>query len=126
MVFEELAALTGETKWRKSSDRQLGFVAGRIGRYPASGSYALLAMAKRLMPGRELVCASESVPPELRGYLKDNAAYGLSVLYKSSENAELLAVCAPFTEAYPVPETGASWYLCENGVCHAPQTEFPL
>ena len=126
MVFEELAALTGETKWRKSSDRQLGFIAGRIGRYPASGSYALLAMAKRLMPGRELVCASESVPPELRGYLKDNAAYGLSVLYKSSENAELLAVCAPFTEAYPVPETGASWYLCENGVCHVPQTEFPL
>ena len=126
MVFEELAALTGETKWRKSSDRQLGFIAGRIGRYPASGSYALLAMAKRLMPGRELVCASESVPPELRGYLKDNDAYGLSVLYKSSENAELLAVCAPFTKAYPVPETGASWYLCENGVCHVPQTEFPL
>ena len=126
VVFEELAALTGETKWREISDRQLGFMAGRIGRYPAGSSFALLAMAKRLMPGRELVCASESVPPELTEYLKENAAYELSILYKSSENAELLAGCAPFTEAYPVPKTGVSWYLCENGVCHAPQTKFPL
>lgn len=126
VVFEELAALTGETKWREISDRQLVFIAGRIGRYPAGNSFALLAMAKRLMPGRELVCASESVPPELTKYLKENAAYELSILYKSSENAELLAGCAPFTEAYPVPKTGVSWYLCENGVCHAPQTEFPL
>ena len=126
VVFEELAALTGETKWREISDRQLGFMAGRIGRYPAGSSFALLAMAKRLMPGRELVCASESVPRELTEYLKENAAYELSILYKSSENAELLAGCAPFTEAYPVPKTGVSWYLCENGVCHAPQTEFPL
>lgn len=126
MVFEELAALTGETKWRDISDRQLGFIAGRIGRYPAGSSFALLAMAKRLMPGRELVCASESVPPELTKYLKENAAYELSVLYKSPENAELLAGCAPFTGAYPVPKTGVSWYLCENGVCHTPQTEFPL
>ena len=83
-------------------------------------------MAKRLMPGRELVCASGSVPPELTEYLKDNAAYELSILFKSPENAELLAECAPFTESYPVPETGVRWYLCENGACHAPQTEFPL
>lgn len=126
MAFEELAALTGEIKWRERSDRQLRFIAGRIKRYPAGSSFALLPMAKRLMPGRELVCASESVPPELTEYLKENAAYELSVLYKSSKNARLLAECAPFTEAYPVPETGASWYLCEDGACHAPQTEFPL
>ena len=126
VVFEELAALTGETKWRECSDRQLGFIASRTERYPAGSSFALLAMAKRLMPGRELVCASGSVPPELTEYLKENAAYELSVLYKSPENAELLAECAPFTAAYPVPATGVSWYLCENGACHAPQSEFPL
>ena len=126
MVFEELAALTGETKWRERSDRQLGFIAGRTERYPAGSSFALLAMAKRLMPGRELVCVSECVPTELTEYLKANAAYELSVLYKSTQNSPLLAECAPFTEAYPVPEKGACWYLCENGACHAPQSEFPL
>lgn len=126
MVFEELAALTGEAKWRERSDRQLGFIAGRTERYPAGSSFALLAMAKRLMPGRELVCVSECVPPELTEYLKANAAYELSVLYKSTQNSPLLAECAPFTEAYPVPEKGACWYLCENGACHAPQSEFPL
>lgn len=126
MVLEELAALTGEPKWRERSDRQLGYIAGRIDGYPAGGSFALLPMIKRISPNRELVCCAERVPPELTEYLKENPAYELSVLYKSPENAQLLAQCAPFTEAYPVPETGASWYLCENGACHAPQTEFPL
>lgn len=126
MVFEELALLTGEPKWRERSDRQLGYIAGRIDGYPAGSSFALLPVIKRLSPNRELVCCAESVPPELKAYLKDNPAYELSVLYKSKENAQLLEQCAPFTAAYPVPENGVSWYLCENGACHSPQTEFPL
>lgn len=126
VVLEELAALTGETKWRDRADRQLGFIAGRIGGYAAGSSFALLAAAKRLLPCRELVCASESVPGELTEYLRKNPAYELSVIYKSSGNAARLAECAPFTADYPVPSVGAGWYLCENGACCAEQSEFPL
>ena len=31
-----------------------------------------------------------------------------------------LVKCAPFTQDYPIPETGAVYYLCENGACKAP------
>ena len=126
LVLEELAALTGEPKWRDRADRQLGFIAGMIENYPAGSSFALLAMAKRLLPCRELVCASESVPYELMEYLRKNPAYELSVIYKSSDNAERIAEIAPFTAAYPVPPEGAGWYLCENGACNTKQSEFPL
>ena len=34
-----------------------------------------------------------------------------------------LSELAPFTASYPISE-GTKWYLCENGTCHAPQTDF--
>lgn len=126
VILEELAALTGETKWRERADRQLGFIAGVIKNYPAGSSFALLAAAKRLLPCRELVCASESIPPELTEYLSKNPAYDLSVIYKSSDNAERLAKLATFTADYPVPPEGSDWYLCENGTCSIRQSKFPL
>ena len=74
------------------------------------------AMADYLMAG--------GVPEELVRYLENHPADNLSILVKTSENAAALAACAPFTAAYPIPETGAAWYLCENGTCRAPVAEF--
>ena len=75
-------------------------------------------MADVLYPHRELVCAvRQGVPEELVRYLENHPADNLSILVKTSENAAALAACAPFTAAYPIPETGAAWYLCENGTC---------
>ena len=47
----------------------------------------------------------------------------MSFLYKSAENEEELANLAPFTKAYPV-SAHPVFYLCENGVCRTPETEF--
>ena len=59
---------------------------------------------------------------ELLQYLKENTADDVQELLKTESNAEALAQCAPFTRDYPVPETGAMYYLCENGACKAPVT----
>ncbi len=120
MVLETLARLTGEQKWRKAADRQMRFMAGRAEEHPAGHTFALLAMGKALSPGRELIVCSEGLPKEL----KNINAEDLTILYKSSENAQRLASCAPFTADYPVPKENASWYLCENGVCHNAVTSF--
>lgn len=120
MVLETLARLTGEQKWRKAADRQMRFMAGRAEDYPSGHAFALLAMAKALSPGRELVVCSERLPEEL----KNINAEDLTILYKSSDNAQRLASCAPFTADYPVPKENSSWYLCENGVCHNAVTSF--
>lgn len=124
MVLEALAALTGESKWQEAAWRQLRFLAAEIRDYPSGSSFALLAMAEGLYPHRELVCAGQAgAREELRQYLRQRPAHGLHVLVKTAANAEELAECAPFTEAYPIPDQGSCYYLCENGACQNPVTE---
>ena len=125
MVLQELAALTGEVRWQEAARRQFGFLANEIDEYPAGYSFALLAMTKAFSKRKELICAvNGKVPMELTEYLREKPRDGLHVLVKTAENAEILSECAPFTENYPIPERGAVYYLCENGACRAPVTDF--
>lgn len=125
MVLQSLAALTGEMKWQDAADRQMAFLATEIGEYPASSCFGVLAMMDALYPHRELVCAvKEGLPAELENYLTEHPAEDVEVLVKTKANAEQLARCASFTQDYPIPKTGAMYYLCENGACKAPVQSF--
>lgn len=125
MALQRLAALTGETKWQDAADRQMVFLAGAIGEYPASSCFGVLAMMDALYPHRELVCAVKGgVSDSLGKYLAEHPAEDVHVLLKMESNAEILAQCAPFTQDYPIPGTGAMYYLCENGACKAPVKSF--
>lgn len=122
LVLEVLAGLSAEPRWRKAADRQLSYLAAQAASYPAGHSFALLAVAQALGPHRLLVCCAKERPPELQSLQQPDKE--LLVLFKSPENAEELARCAPFTADYPIPEHGARWYLCENGRCLAPAEDF--
>ena len=125
MVLQTLASLTGEPEWQAAADRQLFFLAGEIGEYPSASCFGVLAMMEALYPHRELVCAtSDGLLDELKNYLKSRPADDLQVLLKTRENADVLSKCAPFTNDYPIPEQGAMYYLCENGACKAPVSDF--
>lgn len=88
------------------------------------GVYAL-AMLKAFSPKKELICAvNGKMPQEVMESLKEKPQDEWHVLVKNAENAEILSECAPFTKNYPIPESGAVYYLCENGVCRAPVTDF--
>lgn len=125
VVLQRLAFLTGEPYWMEAADRQLRFMADEIGHYPAGYSFALTAVADALYPHRELVCTVDGeVPEELDKFLRTHPADSLHVLVKTAETADVLAECAPYTRQYPIPKSGTMWYLCENGVCRAPATDF--
>ena len=73
-----------------------------------------------------LVCVSSenAVPPELKTLAAHRYIPCLTTLFKSPENGKLLADCSPFTADYPIPPSGRLWYLCENGACKPPETDF--
>ena len=80
----------------------------------------MLVFLEELWPSAELVCAARTVPEELTAFLREAFRPELTVLVKTPETAESLEELAPFTEAYPIPETGVRYYLCRNGACARP------
>ena len=125
MVLQRLAALTGESKWQSAAARQLDFLAASIAQYPAGSTYGVLAMMEALYPHRELICTvKDGLPEELERYLAEEPADAVQILLKTENSAAVLRQCAPFTQSYPIPETGAVYYLCENGACKRPVRSF--
>ncbi len=118
LVLERLARLTGEPKWREAADRQLAWLSGNVRSYPSGHCFALLAMGEALSPSRELLRACAGDPSQEAISLAD--AFQISLLTKTKENGPHLAELAPFTKAYPLPERGEVYYLCQNGSCNAP------
>ncbi len=123
MLLEKLASLTGETLFREAADRQHAFMTGQIEGYPAAHAFSLMAMAELLYPHKELICVGPELPKELFVYLREHPAHDLSILFQSAENKKEMSKIAPFTASYPISEN-IVWYLCENGACHAPQSDF--
>lgn len=125
-MLGRLSALTGEPVWAERADRQLRFLAGNIKGYPAGHSFSLYAMAEALHPAPLLVCAVKNEPDgdtrrKLARAQKDGV--GLSALVKTAQNSRALESVAPFTAAYPVPDSGAEYYLCRDGACLAPSKD---
>ena len=109
--------------WQETANRQFEFLAAEFEQYPLGCSFGGLAMMDVLYPQKELVCTSkDGLPAELADYLRRSA--DVHVLFKTEENADALAQCAPFTKDYPVPEQGTMYYLCENGSCKRPVQSF--
>ncbi len=121
LVLSRLARLTGVAHWRTAADLQLAYLAGAVREYPAGYGFAMLAFLEELWPSAELVCAARTVPGELTAFLGESSRPELTVLVKTPETAKGLEELAPFTAAYPVPETGARYYLCQNGACAQPE-----
>ena len=119
-VFGKLFKITGEEKWQERSRKQLRYLAGRSGRYPAGHSFAMLAFMDALNPSQELIALSPE-PEDLRELRKLAAAKPiLTVVVKSPENGQELAELAPYTKEYPVTAGHPQFYLCSGNSCAAP------
>lgn len=117
LVLSRLGRLTGEQKWRDAAARQFCYLSGVVREYPPGYSFSLLAFAEELWPAGELVCTAREMPGELFSFLREPAQSGLAVLVKTESNTQRLAKLAPFIADFPVPESGAQYYLCKNNTC---------
>ena len=120
LVLSRLDRLTGDPRWQEAAKKQLRFLAGAAEKYPMGYSFSLLAMTETLWPTSELVCAAPEAPRELWDYLRQVPDPNRVVLLKTPDNAERLSRLVPFTADYPIPESGAKYYLCRNRVCRKP------
>ena len=120
LVLSRLDRLTGEPRWQEAAKKQLRFLAGAAKEFPMGYSFSLLAMTETLWPASELVCTAPEAPRELWDYLRQAPDPNRVVLLKTPDNADRLARLAPFTAAYPIPESGAKYYLCRDRVCRQP------
>lgn len=122
-VFAKLAALTGKPKWIEERDHQFSFLAGAMEGMASGHCFALFAMGEVLYLAMELVCVSAKEKPSdaFLTFLGERQETGLSVLFKSEENAGKLSQMAPFTAGYPIPAEGEVYYLCRGQHCFAPQ-----
>lgn len=125
--LQQLAQITGESKWQEILDQQLHYLAGAMEGYPSGHSYALLTMMNVLYPSKELVCTiSPAVCDTEQKTLLNRLAYlsetvpGLAVVVKTADNEMELAKLAPYTRDYLVPEDGMLFYLCSGSRCLPP------
>lgn len=128
VLLSQLAGFTCNPLWQEALDRQAAFLAGAAKDYPSGHSFGLLSLFKTLYPSQELVCVSaeNQIPWELKDYLQKTPAPNLSVILKTSKNQAELEGIIPYTSDYPVPDDGAMYYLCRNGMCQKPQKDLNL
>ena len=124
LLFRRLWRLTAREAWREASERQLRFVCGGLGEYPAAATFGLCAVLDAVTPTQELVCAApdEAVPEALRA-VERKYAPELELLLKTPARAAALAEAAPFTADYAPKDGKAAFYLCRGGACQLPVTE---
>lgn len=121
LVLSRLSRITGLSRYSDAADKQLQWLAGAVERYPSAFCVSMLAMLEELWPTEELVvCAKDGVPDELSEYLRTEFRQGLTVLLKTPKTADELAVLAPYTADYPIPESGVMYYRCHGGACERP------
>ena len=113
-------------EFQDAADRQMQFLSGSISRYPMGYGMSLIALTEVLYPVKMLICASAAskMPEELQEFLKKKPVYNLFVVLKTGNNQQELAEVLPFTAEYQLPENGAMYYLCMNGMCLKPESDF--
>ena len=120
LALSRLWRLTGETRWHSAAALQDRWLAGQAAQQPSGHAFALYHFSEILWSPGELICVGREAPDGLLPWLRKQASGSLAVLVKTAENAGRLATIAPFTAAFPLPETGTRYYLCKSGTCRQP------
>lgn len=124
-VLGKLFSLTADNFWREKLDKQMSFLSSEISGYPLGFSFALFALQDEIYPRKNLIVSSSEakITDEILGFLRENKNCAFDVIIKTQENSVELEKISPLTAEYPIPKSGAKYYLCKNGACQSPVDE---
>lgn len=118
LVMKRLAFLTGSEKWRKAWEKQAEYMQINM-RHPAGHSFFLWTLACEEGEEGQLICVGDE-----KDLAEKLAERNMEVLVKTSGNQIQAEKLAPFLKAYPIPDEGMDFYLCQKGSCQAPVHSF--
>lgn len=117
LVMNALAFLTGEQAWKQAFEKQANFLMGEAEQYPAGHSFFLWQMTEELADHGQLICVCSG---SSAFDLQDLWQFEMDILVKTEEDATSIEEIAPFLKNYPIPFSGAEYYLCQGQTCHEP------
>ena len=116
-----LARLTGDYKLEEKVEELFKVSGAEASHYPMGHTYMLMAYLTTQMKMKEaIVFGKDYQEDRFLAYLQQ--AFHPEVTYLAGTDASELLKVAPFTEDYRVIGN-QTYYICENFVCHAPETD---
>lgn len=121
-VLSILSEMTGKPEYRDCMEKTFSYFSSSLSVHPSAYCYALTVLSSQFHPSRQLVITTkkESLPEEFLELLSKYQLTDLTVLIKTEQNKDMMAVIAPFTKEYPVLADKTSCYLCRGGACQTP------
>lgn len=121
-VLMKLSAYTADKEITEVAEKQLDYLAKRIGQYPSAYCFSLMALMLLLYPSKELVCVAKNNEDikVLQKFLGNYYLPNVTVIVKTPENKDEMAQIAEFTKDYSMKDNELTFYLCENHVCISP------
>ena len=120
--------LTGDVTWQQLFEKQSIFYSSDLSDFPAGNCAALCVLTKVLYPSQELICVTSDhqASSELLSFLHRYQKQLPFSIIKTRANQQELMDVVPYTENYPIPAEGTTFYLCKNGKCSAPVTNLRI
>lgn len=120
--------LTGDVTWQQLFEKQSIFYSSDLSDFPAGNCAALCVLTKVLYPSQELICVTSDhqASSELLSFLHRYQKQLPFSIIKTRANQQELMDVVPYTENYPIPAEGTTFYLCKNGKCSAPVTDLRI
>ncbi|MGI6169766.1 MAG: thioredoxin domain-containing protein [Christensenellales bacterium] len=120
-VLHRLYRLSTEPAFLHYADSVAQAQYGAIHEHPMAASFGLVALMSALLPGRELICTSETSAgrEQLRNKLWPAFRPDINTILLE-EGQEEIRQLLPHLKDYPLKPGPPLFYLCTNGRCAAP------
>ncbi|MGN0658035.1 MAG: thioredoxin domain-containing protein [Emergencia sp.] len=117
LVMSRLSRLTGDNLWLDACEKQRSFMLSAAADAPQGSGCLLWQLVHEQKDSSVLICCAAS--PEAAG-LQRLQNLDMDILLLTADARKVLAETVPRAADYPIPASGAMYYLCKGHQCLPP------